>query len=368
MGITQKLNLFPDWYEEWLFTSLDINSDDICDEKYLKPLIALNNNWLQEKYNQDEYAWDDLDVATSYALYYMTANIPKLWFTLNHRSEFNKLSSIQNIVEFGCGPGTFIWSYLFYLYKCEPKALKTIKSIRGIDHSKTNIAIANKLFTELKAIPEFSHIKATFKVSSWEEDIKDSTSLENESTLAIFGNSLIESSSSIDLILDIDFKNLLILEPGTNKHFQRLRSVRDKLVEKNYKIHFPCATSKTCPIDQNNWCHFNVNRFLLPFMQKMSTAAGRKNHKHHFSAFLFSKDQNEENPQLWRLLSSPRKAKGSAIRFICNGQAVREVVLNKKERSDSNRAFIKADTGSLALIDSDLAKNRLYSKDSFRSI
>ncbi|MCM8535365.1 MAG: hypothetical protein NE334_05460 [Lentisphaeraceae bacterium] len=367
MGTTQKLNLFPDWYENWLFSSLDVNADDICQEKYLKPLIALNNNWLQEKYEQDDYGWDDLDVATSYALYYMTANIPKLWFTFNHSSDLGHLSKLQNIVEFGCGPGTFLWAYLFYLYQCKPDALKEVKNIRGVDHSETNIAIAKKLFSELQKHPEFSHIKADFVVSLWEDDIKALPYLEDDPTLAIFGNSLIESSANIDLILDVDFSHLLILEPGTNKHFQRLRSVRDKLVEKNYNIHFPCTTSHKCPIDKNNWCHFNVNRFLLPFMQKMSTAAGRKNHKHHFSAFLFSQEKIDNSTKTWRLLSSTRKAKGSAIRYLCNGSIVREVVLNKKVKSDSNRAFIKAETGSIAFIDSTLEKNRLYSKDSFRS-
>ncbi|MCH2204461.1 MAG: small ribosomal subunit Rsm22 family protein [Lentisphaerales bacterium] len=369
MATEQQLKqTFPDWYEKWLFRSLGLEEEEITSEEILKPLLSLNNHWLQENYNKEEYSWDSSQVAKSYALYYMTANIPKLWVMYNHSKQWQQthLSNIIDITEYGCGPGTFLWAYLFYLHKHFPEQLKKIRTIKGVDHSSENLQIAHSLYNELIKIDEFSHINAVFKLAEWQEEIANQPKITKINHMTIFGNSLIESSGHMNILETLNFGNLLILEPGTNKHFQRLRNVRDKLVDKNYTIHFPCPQSSKCPMPENNWCHFNVNRFLMPFMQKISNAAGRRNHKHHFSGFIFSKQENQEYNQNWRILSSARKAKGSVIRFLCDGKSVKEVVLNKKEKSDQNRDFIKAETGALGQCSSKLKNKRLYKGDSFK--
>ena len=104
---------------------------------------------------------------------------------------------------------------------------------------------------------------------------------------------------------------------------------------------------------------------MLPFMQKMSNAAGRKNHRHHFSGFIFSNGKTDDIAGKWRVLSKPRKAKGSVIRYLCNGKSIKEVVLNKKQKSENNRDFINAETGSLASCSNDFKNNRLGKNDNF---
>ena len=369
MAAQQKLKqIFPDWYELWLFSALKFDEQSILNEDVLKPIIALNTHWLKENYEKEKYEWDSEQVARAYALYYMTANLPKLWMVFSKSKEWqNSISSnITELTEFGCGPGTFLWSYLFYIYKFNPKQLKKITKIRGIDHSQENLRIADKLYKELIKQEEFSHIHAEFKFAEWPTAIKRIPEVSQDHHLSIFGNSLIESTNYMADLTQLKINNLLILEPGTNKHFQRLRKIRDQLVEDNYTIHFPCSGNTKCPMPIDNWCHFNVNRFLLPFMQKISNAAGRRNHKHHFSGFLFSKHGCTEQKKLWRVLSNPRKAKGSVIRYLCDAQNVKEVVLNKKDKSDANRDFIKAELGDLANCSSELKNNRLYKQDSFK--
>lgn len=369
MAAQQQLKqIFPQWYENWLFNSLEVDEQSILSEDILKPIISLNTHWLQENYDKEEYDWDSELVAKAYALYYMTANLPKLWMILNKSQEWQRNIScdITELTEFGCGPGTFLWSYLFYIAKNNPDQLKKIVKIRGIDHSQENLNVAQRLFKELIKHQEFSHIKAEFKFAEWPTAIDDLSGISQDHHLSIFGNSLIESTDHLIDLKELKINNLLILEPGTHKHFQRLRRVRDQLVENNYTIHFPCPGGGKCPMSDENWCHFNVNRFLLPFMQKISTAAGRRNHKHHFSGFLFSKQNKDQHCNHWRMISNARKAKGSVIRYVCNGQNIKEVVLNKKEKSDSNRDFSNAEMGDLARCSSELKNNRLYKRDSFK--
>ena len=132
MATQQQLKqTFPDWYQDWLFKSIEISEEELISENIIKPLLSLNSHWLQENYNKEEYSWDSSEVAKSYALYYMTANMPKLWMMCNHsyRWQQSQLPKITEITEYGCGPGTFLWAYLLYIHKHFPEQLKNIRSI-----------------------------------------------------------------------------------------------------------------------------------------------------------------------------------------------------------------------------------------------
>lgn len=362
MGIDFFKTTFPDWYKNWLFSNLGIKDGEETSERYLAPLFSLNKNWLKENYNQKDYDWDEKDVARSYALYYMTINMPKLWLVLKNSGDWQRtaLKEVSTITEFGSGPGTFLWSYLFYLLKYEPEALKRIKSIKAIDVSKEHLRIAQDLFNGLKKKKAFSHIEAEFIEKDWRDCIEETTS-----DLCIFGNSLIESGAEPTFLKSAKLKNLLIIEPGTLEQFKRLRKLKDHFQENDWNCYFPCTNSGTCPINESNWCHFSVNRFILPFIQKISSAAGRKNHKHNFSAFLISKHNSALTEEHWRILSANRKVKRTSIRYICNGKKMLEAVLNRKERSPGNKDFISCETASCCYTSAKFKNNRLLASDEF---
>ena len=363
MGINDLKEYFPVWYEEWLFQALSIKKGDETKDDFLKPLFNLNKNWLKENYDKKETSWDDLHVAKAYAVYYMSINIPKLWMVLDNSTKWTP-EGITTVTDYGCGPGTFLWSYLFYLRKRFPEQLQKMTTVKGVDSSPANLEIAQSLFEDLKKIKEFKHLTAEFSEGKWQDHYE-----QDSSDLKIFGNALVESTESMDLILETPFKNMLIIEPGTSKHFQRMRKVRDVFADKHVAIHFPCtAQSNSCPLSSDNWCHFHVNRFILPFIQRMSNIAGRKNHRHHFCSFLFSNTTPSITKGQWRLLSNTRKAKGTAIRYICNGQNVIEAVLNKKQKSDQNQDFIKAESGSVCFCPNDIANSKLTASHSFQKI
>ena len=365
MGIEKLKDTFPDWYKSWLFSSLSIKDGEESSEKYLSPLFSLNKNWLKENYNQNDYKWDAKDVARSYALYYMTINIPKLWMVLLNSGHWQEkhINDVKSVTEFGSGPGTFLWSYLFYLRKHKPEALKSLEKICAVDISQEHLDVGRELFENLKKYKEFNHLEAEFICGDWKDNYQ-----KTGSDLNIFGNSLIESGIESDFIQNSNFENILIIEPGTLEQFKRLRKVKDSLSPEDWGIHFPCPNMAVCPMKEDNWCHFHVNRFILPFIQKMSSAAGRRNHRHNFSAFLISKHNNRSNEQHFRVLSPNRKVKRTSIRYICNGKKLYEAVLNRKERSELNKDFINCETASYCETSSKLKNSRLQSADTFKQL
>ena len=365
MGVDFYKKTFPAWYKDWLFESLNIQDGQEVSEKYLAPLFSLNKNWLKENYDQQEYSWDESSVARSYALYYMTINIPKLWMVLRNSGQWKDeaIPTIETVSEFGAGPGTFLWSYLFFLRAHKPESLLKLKKITAVDISQEHLNTAQKLFNGLQRFDEFKHLKADFICKDWHESFD-----KNTSDLNIFGNSLIESGMDENFIQKSKLKNILIIEPGTLEQFKRLRKIKDSLTSEEWHIHFPCPTNNKCPMTENNWCHFHVNRFILPFIQKISSAAGRKNHRHNFSAFLISKHNNKSNEQHYRMLSPNRKAKRTSIRYICNGKKLHEAVLNRKEKSELNKEFSSCETASYCETSSKLKKSRILANETFRQI
>lgn len=362
MGVKQLQSLFPDWYRKWLYDSLLLKDGEETSPNILEPLYSLNKNWLKENYNQQEYSWDSPQVARSYALYYMTINIPKLWMTLSYSNQWeqNCLSEIKSVSEFGSGPGTFLFSYLFYLYSQHPEALKKLEKITAVDISEEHLKVAKTLFENLKNIDGFAHINAEFIHAEWTDKFTN-----HKADLNIFGNSLIESGIDQKILEEKELKNVLIIEPGTKEHFARLKSLKEQFQKYDWHTHFPCPTDGKCPMAEDNWCHFRINRFMLPFIQRMSSAAGRRNHNHNFTSFLISKHNNDFNEQNWRVLSANRKVKRTSIRYICNGKKMIEAVLNRKERSELNSDFIKCETGCCCYSSGDLKQSRLKASDSF---
>ncbi len=50
---------------------------------------------------------------------------------------------------------------------------------------------------------------------------------------------------------------LVIIEPGTMRGFELIRSARERLIELGGNILAPCPHAKLCPMTKDDWCHFS---------------------------------------------------------------------------------------------------------------
>ena len=327
-------NFFPDDYQECLFKALSINNGDEVSPAFLEPLFKFNQTWVNEQKLID---YDATLMIQAYTAYYMTINMPKLWFLINRIGPLFESNEPRQITEFGCGPGTYIWSLLFYLKKNH--LLDRVKSIEGIDINDDFLSIAKKL---QKAF-SFDELSATFRKLDWQ------TLLNREYDILIIGNSITENPDLNEMLFkQIRARTIILIEPGTHRSFQNLLKIRNTIMETDdYKLTFPCPSFHDCPMSEtDNWCHFHINRFSLPFIQRMSNKAKRLNPRHHFSAFVFDQQRNIGESDEWLILSGVRRASRSAIRWICNGETLIEVVLNRRDKADGSRLFTSLPVGS----------------------
>lgn len=339
--------VYPPDYQEWLFDAIGLRPGQEAMPAVLEPLFTLNHSWV----NHDPSTTPPSDYTAraellrSYTLYYMTINMPKLWFVLDRcQTLLARLREQKSwhLTELGCGPGTFLWAFLFYLRHHSPALLKTLRGIRGVDRAPLALRTAERLGADLKRWPQFAHLKVEFVQADWPTKIAD------ETDVLLFGNTLGEQPGA-DWSWHTQLRAAVVLaiEPGTRAVFHHIRPWRDAMLAGGWSAHFPCTSAHACPMAADNWCHFEVNRQVLPFIQRMSSLAGRESAYHHFSAFVFSRE-GATPPNTWRALSHLRKAHRSGIRFLCDGEHLVETVLNRKERSDTNRAFLELEAGDAA--------------------
>jgi SAM-dependent methyltransferase len=355
-------SIYPVWYTDWLFAALDLQSGDETEDAILEPIYALNRQWVGGASAGDDYA-DDAAIARAYALFYMTINMPKLWHVLDRcigwRLGDPGRGAPLRVVEYGCGPGTFGWALAFYLQaRCGSSATL---DLTGVDRSAAMLDIARRLGDTL---PETLNVDDTWIEGPWEG------SLDAEADIAIFGNVLNEGSTDVaELLEKAAAPVVIVIEPGTLGGFAQLRQLRDSASSAGWGIAFPCTGCGDCPMVEDDWCHFSVNRYVLPFIQRICGQAKRLNPRHHFTAFVFTREPLEHEAGLWRATSKVRKVKRSAIRYLCNTDIIREVVLNRRAKTEANRDFANADAGAVLKIDGRPGTTgRLTAEDCCRSM
>jgi hypothetical protein len=324
------LNYYPPNYQEWLFGALDLSEGDELRPELLEPLFGLSREFRADSAPAPDYFADSATLR-AYTLYYMSINMPKLWFLLDRVPALD----VREVRDCGCGPGTFLWAYVFWLMHRRPEALAKLQRLHGVERTPEAAAMAQRLGKALRRLPGCGHLEIEISTGDWEADASDAE-------LTIFGNVLVEGETSA--LPCPTGKRLILIEPGDRAGFHKLLPHRDALLEQDWQVRFPCTSHHSCPMAADNWCHFAVNRFVLPFVQRMSTAAKRRNHRHHFSGFVLDAEGTHE-PDHWRVLSNLRKANRSGIRYICDGERLIEGVLNRKARTPQNRGFLDAEWG-----------------------
>lgn len=149
--------------------------------------------------------------------------------------------------DLGCGPGTALLA-----------ALETYPSIRratGFDHNRHFLRFAGQLLSEsgLAAGRE-----ALFQSAELAGDFQA-----EPADLVIASYALVEMAEAAALALALRLwaqsgVALVLVEPGSQAGFARLKAVRAALVETGAVILAPCTHRGVCPMPEGDWCHFSV--------------------------------------------------------------------------------------------------------------
>ena len=350
---------FPNWFAAELFSALELRSGDEARPEILEALHRLNRAYLSE--TPSAAGWEQKGTHTAYALFYMTQNMPKLGFVLDRAPPSTGLTSAADL---GCGPGTLLWA----LALREAAAGRPVPKLHGVDNDPKMLEIAARIWARLRRRLQLPEDHLTLEQGDWRQR------LDLPVDTLMLGNTLVEAGiPDADLLSALKCRELLLIEPGTSRHFRRLLELRGHLLGSGWNLGFPCPTAGTCPMSASgDWCHFRINRLGLPHMQRMAALAGRQDPASAFCGFLFRRGASELPAGAWRLLSAPRRVSRSVVRLVCDGRKVDELVLNRKGKAAGNEDFQQAPAGSLGLLspapETAFKRKRLDENQSFRSL
>jgi ribosomal protein RSM22 (predicted rRNA methylase) len=211
---------------------------EIDDTKTANCLKKISQVFTQDRHKIDEL-YMQKDYVSSYASYYMTTNMYKMEYFLDHLTNEQK-SKIKEttIIEVGTGPGTYVFALA--------SLLKGDLTLVGVDRQPLMIEQANKIKAEL-----FPNHNINF--------VREVPVVDGPVTY-IFGNSLNEIGPSLakKLVSHNQVENIICIEPGTKASFAQVGEFRNLMIKQNYNAIFPCSSNSPCPILEkglDDWCH-----------------------------------------------------------------------------------------------------------------
>lgn len=201
----------------------------------LKAIEEVSFNFTQNRQKINDYL-NDPRLVSAYTVFYLLTNIPKLESVLKWMPPFwvEKLKDCD-FIDLGAGPGTYSLAWLHFgnevdFYQIEKSPLMQEQSRKLWLH-----------FSE----------KKLFQGSSWGWN-------STRPKFLFFGHSANEMNVEeiINYINAINPEHILFIEPGTKDFFSKMLEIRQKLIDLNFNILFPCPNSSPCPLEKTkDWCH-----------------------------------------------------------------------------------------------------------------
>ena len=278
---------------------------------------------LREAYDRlsDAYRRGD-DSAASFrdqnqTLAYLLARMPATFAAVYKAMESLKEAlpnwACRTLVDLGAGPGTASWA--------ASEIFPELSTVTLYEKSHQVISIGQKLtpFSDSPAL----------KNSQWvEQDLKVPFEVP-KADLTVLSYVLAETDC-LDLIKTVWDKGstLLIVEPGTPKGFERILSIRKKLIEWGAFLAAPCPHQLQCPIA--GWCHFpaRVERTRIHKVLK-SGSLGYEDEKYSYIAATPFTPLAFEG----RVVANPLKLSGHVKLTLCTKEGkIEQKTISRKQK------------------------------------
>jgi ribosomal protein RSM22 (predicted rRNA methylase) len=274
---------------------------------------------------------DDADVAA-----YLAARLPATYAAmaavLARVKEHAPAFAPGSLLDAGAGPGTASWA--------AASLWPSVAAVTMLDRNPRLLALARKLCAG-------SGIEALHQAQTIAGDM---TALESKEfyDAVLAGYAVAEiPSASFERALDALWKAcrgvLVIVEPGTQAGFARIREARDLLLARGARMIAPCPGSYACPIASPDWCHFSVR---LPRSRAHMRAKGASVpfEDEKFSYLAVARDTVAIALPKGRIVAEPHAAKPGVTLRVCSDGAIAERMAPRRDKPAYKRAA-KAEWG-----------------------
>lgn len=266
----------------------------------------------------------------AYAIVRMPATYGAVSSALNYSLEINNLG-IKTVLDVGAGMGTATWAI--------ESAIDTIEKITCIEREQAMISFGKTLMKDSPSL-----LAKTEWISCDMRDLR----LSQDYDLVVASYALGELSDSdrekvIDGLWNITNKLLLIVEPGTPQAFSNLRTARTQLINVGASVLAPCPHSDTCPLPDDDWCHFTC-RISRSRLHKQLKGGDAPYEDEKFAYLAVVRDPIQANNS--RILRHPLIESGRITLKLCTRNGIETKSVTKKQK-DSFKVARKAKCGDI---------------------
>lgn len=193
----------------------------------------------------------DPRLVSAYTAFYLTTNAPKLggvlgWLSPELRDEILGLQ----LIDVGAGPGTFSLAWKLLGGKLDPVLWESAPLMR------------EQAQRVLRGLAQTT--------ASFASPVKG-----EQKRLLLFGHSANEmgESEAWGYVERADPEMVLFIEPGTPEVFALMLKLRQRFIQENWQIVYPCLQSGPCPLSASDWCHQYLRVRHEPDVERLTQLA-----------------------------------------------------------------------------------------------
>jgi ribosomal protein RSM22 (predicted rRNA methylase) len=229
---------------------------------------------------------------------------------------------IESALDIGAGPGTGLWALKEFF-------TPSLARVTLLEKDPGFVALGKEL----------EKGRSPFEVRWETADVVVQDRLErHDLVLASCSLGEMEESDARVVVLkmwEATQKVLILIEPGTPKGFERMRSLRTLLIAQGAHLIAPCPHAHSCPMQGGDWCHFAARVERTSFHRQIKN--GTMNYEDEkYSYLIFSREKIALNQS--RILSRPQKQGGFVNLKLCSEQGIEKVTISRKFHETYRRA------------------------------
>lgn len=252
----------------------------------------------------------------AYVAFRMPATFAAVYSALKQVQESLPGWSPRSLLDVGAGPGTVMWA--------ASVVYPDLDAITLFEREDGMIALGKRLAKHSSSSPvkQVQWVKTDI-TGGWKESLYDLVTASY-----VLGELSEEYRDAFIEKLWMETRGtLVIIEPGTPDGFSRIRRARERLISEGGSIIAPCTHELTCPMAEDNWCHFS-QRVSRSRLHRQVKASQLSYEDEKFSFIAASRKRGEIF--MGRVLRHPQVRKGHINFEICSeGELVNRTITRK---------------------------------------
>lgn len=275
--------------------------------------LNLSNRYLNEERTGKTLLSKDIE-ALAYSIMRMPATYSAVTTVLNYIVDITEKTKFNTLLDIGAGTGASTWAASYILDIENIKCIERESAMKklGITLMKNNKNITNIEWLDkdilLAELPKADIIIASYVINELKEE---------------------DRKKVIEKILNENSELVIIVEPGTPKGFENIKTVQKLALEKEKYIVAPCTSQEVCRLPEDDWCHATV-RVERTKIHKTLKNAELAYEDEKFSYIVVA--NKKYNIPEKRILRHPIIEKGKITLKICNKGNIETKIITKKDK------------------------------------